>query len=83
MASRAITPVIEKMRATYYLGIFILVCCVLVYIEASPLASADAMEMKRSPRLRRQSGGFNISNIIKVILKAFIDSILQSIPVVG
>ncbi|PRD28420.1 UNVERIFIED_CONTAM: hypothetical protein NCL1_32423 [Trichonephila clavipes] len=74
----------NKMRTTYYLAIFVLVCCILVYIEAKPMTSlAEGTEMKRSTRMRRQMSDFSLSNIIKIILKAVIDSILQGMPVVG
>ncbi|GBN34760.1 hypothetical protein AVEN_222058-1 [Araneus ventricosus] len=74
---------LRKMRPSLWLGIFVLVCCTLFIAESKSLGFTDASKQRKIIRFKREIFGFQISDIIASLIKAFVDSILDAIPVIG
>ncbi|CAL1283357.1 unnamed protein product [Larinioides sclopetarius] len=78
------------MRSSLWLGIFVLVCCILFVAESKSLGSTNAFKQRKIIRIRRDIFGFSFSDVahlmagfIGAFMKSFVDSILNGLPVIG
>ncbi|CAL1283356.1 unnamed protein product [Larinioides sclopetarius] len=67
------------MRSSSWLGIFVLVCCLLFIAESKSLGLTGAFKQRKIIRFRREIFGIKISDIIADIIEDFVDFILDAI----